>query len=272
MDNEILEICEPMKKPDIYKYKLDINTNIERAKAVLGIKNNGSIQNIFSVEDLSLIKGERKGRKSFTLSKFFDIVLGNNHDFLKTELQGEKRLAYFDTEQSQYYAQLTNRRISRQSGSDDFDYFYMRGLSKKERKKAIVDYLEWNGKVDFIVIDGIVDLIDDFNAIDESSELVQWLLEIIAKYKVHVCCVLHVNSGTEKARGHLGSMIEQKAETIILVEYLNKMQSKIKFHATRGAGVDDLKLHVNEIGISYIEEFTESEQMEMEPTTFKKTK
>jgi hypothetical protein len=50
------------------------------------------------------------------------------------------------------------------------------------------------------------------------------------------------------------------------------MQSKIKFHATRGAGVDDLKLHVNEIGISYIEEFTESEQMEMEPTTFKKTK
>jgi hypothetical protein len=262
MNSEIIEICEPMQKPDIYNLKLNITENIERAKAVLGVQNGNYFENIFSVEDLSLIKGEKKARKTFTLSKIFEIVLANNHDFLKTELKGEKKLAYFDTEQSKYYAQLTNMRIARQAGMDNFDYFYMRGLTKTERKKAITDYLEWNSGVDLIVIDGIVDLIYDFNSIQESSDLVQWLLETIAKYKVHIVCILHVNRGSENARGHLGTMLEQKAETILLIEYLDKMNSKIVFNATRGAGIDEMKLHVNELRMSYIDWMPESEKEE----------
>ena len=33
----------------------------------------------------------------------------------------------------------------------------------------------------------------------------------------HILCVLHTNPGSDKARGHLGSSLQRKAETVIFV-------------------------------------------------------
>ncbi|MBR4029001.1 MAG: hypothetical protein IKJ08_05405, partial [Alistipes sp.] len=51
----------------------------------------------------------------------------------------------------------------------------------------------------------------------ESDALVCALMSLSTKTNTHILCVLHTNPGSDKARGHLGSSLQRKAETVIYV-------------------------------------------------------
>ena len=70
---------------------------------------------------------------------------------------------------------------------------------------------------DLIVIDGIADLQRNTNDLEESDALVGALMSLSTKTNTHILCVLHTNPGSDKARGHLGSSLQRKAETVIFV-------------------------------------------------------
>jgi hypothetical protein len=96
----------------------------------------------------------------------------------------------------------------------------MRELAPMERYNLLVDAIYHNIKVlpfDLIVIDGIADLQRNTNDLEESDALVGALMRLSTQTNTHIICVLHTNPGTDKARGHLGSSLQRKAESVIFV-------------------------------------------------------
>ena len=60
-------------------------------------------------------------------------------------------------------------------------------------------------KPQIILIDGIGDLVEDTNSIQETTVIYLWLIELITKYNLSVIVTLHPNKGKDTARGHIGS-------------------------------------------------------------------
>jgi hypothetical protein len=92
----------------------------------------------------------------------------------------------------------------------------LRELAPKERKQRLYDAL-FTMHYDLVVIDGIADLQRNTNDLEESDALVTELMAISTIAQTHILCVLHTNPGSDKARGHLGSSLQRKSESVLFV-------------------------------------------------------
>lgn len=240
----------------IYKVRLNPEKEIERPPTVLSIVEQQGTQSIyiplFSSGDLSLLQGRQKSKKTYLTSALAVGLLNpDRHDKLKTFLKYDSKIAYFDTEQSDYYAQRTNQRIHKVSGSKNYDFFAMRSLSPMERKEVIEYYCKTEPKCEFIFIDGIVDLLYDFNDLKECSELIQWIMKLTKETQVHCLNILHENNSDGKARGHIGTMLAQKAETVLRIEKNvdEPERSTISAKDTRGRQFQDFDIRIDMDGL-----------------------
>lgn len=87
----------------------------------------------------------------------------------------------------------------------------MRPLSIDERKQAIENAVR-EEHPDIIFIDGVRDLLQDFNSLEQSGNLIQWLLRLTAEYGCTIVSVLHQNKAKDDGnmRGHLGTELLNK--------------------------------------------------------------
>ena len=77
---------------------------------------------------------------------------------------------------------------------------------------------KYKGKIKWLSIDGIADLLVNSNDIVESKAVATKLKKWRKENECHINCVIHKISTGEKATGHLGSYIEKKSETVILLK------------------------------------------------------
>lgn len=70
---------------------------------------------------------------------------------------------------------------------------------------------------DVIIIDGVRDLLDDFNDVTQSNEVVGRLLKN-KKDGRNIFTILHTNVGTSKMRGHLGTELTNKCSDIFTIK------------------------------------------------------
>lgn len=77
------------------------------------------------------------------------------------------------------------------------------------------------GGIHSIIIDGVADLVSSPNDEEESNAVERYLRSLAIKYGCSVVCVIHKNPGSDKSRGHLGSQLERKAETVLFLEKKN---------------------------------------------------
>jgi hypothetical protein len=68
-----------------------------------------------------------------------------------------------------------------------------------------------------VVVDGISDLMYNSNCIEESDAVVGEFMALSTEYNCHIMSVLHTNPNSDKARGHIGSTLQRKVETMIYV-------------------------------------------------------
>ncbi|MCQ8126784.1 hypothetical protein NP566_23750, partial [Vibrio parahaemolyticus] len=86
------------------------------------------------------------------------------------------KIGYFDTEMDMYDSQLTLKRILymgkiQQDQERQRVFFYnLREIGSEQRAKFIMNETR-KEKFDVIFVDGVRDLLNDFNDIDESSKL-----------------------------------------------------------------------------------------------------
>lgn len=135
-------------------------------------------------------------------------------------------LLHFDTEQSAAdYQRLLHRslrRCGRVKFPDWFASYHLTGKSPLECREIVRGVVKRAarkaGGIFGIFVDGWGDLVIDPN---DTAECFPFVAEMHALAIRHVCPiigVLHLNPGTEKSRGHLGSQLERKAESVLQLD------------------------------------------------------
>ena len=136
----------------------------------------------------------------------------------------KNRILYIDTEQSQNHCMIVMHRIMKLAElptNEDCDRFYFLSLRKfnpKERLAIIDDAISQIEGLGFVVIDGIRDLVYDINSPSEATCVISKLMQWTDEYQIHLHTILHQNKSDENARGHIGTEINNKAETIIQID------------------------------------------------------
>lgn len=181
-------------------------------------------------------------------------------------VQDKYKVLLFDTEQSMRDIQVGCQRALQFAGlptdKNDvrFQPYYLRPLSIEERKRTIEDAVEAEHP-DIIFIDGIRDLLKDFNNLDQSGDLIQWLLHLTAEYGCTVVCILHQNKGREDTnmRGHLGTELVNKVSDCFEV---SKKDGKfiVSCVVSRHLTAPDFAFSINAEGHYQVEDATQPDR------------
>ena len=214
---------------------------------------------IGTLGNFSFIAAPPKHKKTFLVSLLSAAYLGGNSSKFCGNIKGhrdDKCILHFDTEQGNFHAQKVFRRVLDMSGLADQCYrtYGLRKLSPKERLNAIDFAIRMNDDLGLVIIDGIADLVNDVNNIDESNFVVQKLMKWTQVHNIHIITVIHSNWGSTKPTGHLGSALQKKCETEIHLEKneFDKSIIDVKCKSSRGRSFDNFSFFVNGRGFPEI--------------------
>lgn len=207
------------------KYKIDVNEVIPKPQIAWSLTNTKSDGEavLGTLGDFGLIIGKAKSRKSFFISIAVSTALGNDLVLgrFKSYLPNNKiDVSYFDTEQSKYYVQKAVKRICTQVNQPEpknLHAFHLRSLNPAERLQFIETEIYSNDNIGFVVIDGIKDLVTSINDESEATMIASKLLKWSEERNIYILTVLHQNKSDNNARGHIGTELINKAQTVLSV-------------------------------------------------------
>lgn len=213
------------------KARIDPSAKIIEKPTCLTILDNGRRISIATLGSFSLIIGKAKSRKTFFTNLLIAAVLKNSQ--MTEKISGrthnaQNQVLIFDTEQSQYHASLSINRICRLVGVDKPENlipFSLRRFSPDERQILIEEAIYRTPNLLMVLIDGGRDLLSSINDEYQATSLVSKLLRWSGELNIHIMCVLHQNKGDNNARGHLGSELVNKAESVLSVTKDSKNKS-----------------------------------------------
>lgn len=209
---ELLKLAEISQDEDIIQEPICIEVGLNDNWSVLG-----------TIGNFSLIIGKAKSRKTFFHSFFLGAWINDgvlNGIFKATAPKEQPICIYFDTEQSRFHVQKVVKRVLRmvrQNKSEKFIGYNLRRYNHLQRIEVIEEAIYNTVGLGLVVIDGIRDLVSDINNSDEASQIAGKLLKWSEEKNIHIVTILHQNKGNNDARGHLGTELQNKAETTISV-------------------------------------------------------
>lgn len=192
---------------------------------ILLLNSNGERFPIFTKKSYSLLQGKQKSKKTTVLALAIAQYISRSVPSQDICFEAGERGAvlFFDNEQGESYAARTMNLILKLSDADKNEnliYCDLREHSPTQRLEIIKAGIEATPNVKWVVIDGIVDIMNDFMSAEEGHFVVTDLLKLCSQYDIHVTGVLHQNKGAQSkdARAHVGSISSQKCEIEIMVE------------------------------------------------------
>lgn len=190
---------------------------------------------IATIGNFSASTGKPKSKKTFNVSAIVASALSGKEILkYKAELPSCKnRILYIDTEQSKCHCHKVLHRILKLAGlptdqeNDNINsWFCVNTLPTKG------DIIRWalheEQNIGLVIIDGIRDLIHDINSPSESLDIINELMRWSSYYELHIHTVLHLNKGDDNTRGHIGTELNNKAETILQISKTMKMEKSAK--------------------------------------------
>jgi KaiC/GvpD/RAD55 family RecA-like ATPase len=202
-----------------YKYQVHLGIDYEEPHFTLYLNGIGTIPR----GDIQAIKAKSKNGKSFLCSVFIASLFGCK-DFAFESRDGAGNVLYFDTEQNPRNTAKLVRRVHSllgwDAGKDNpaFKAYALRAEETSSRLKIIEEVIK-EEKPMIIFIDGIADLIENFNDVEQSTDLINELMRISVTYDCAVTAVLHTNKAKDDngMKGHLGTMLLQKSSDVFEV-------------------------------------------------------
>lgn len=192
--------------------------------------------------NFSFVHAHPKVGKSFFMSLLVSAYQGGKNDYtgkIKGHRQG-KKIIHFDTEQGKFHAQKVAKRPLVMNGyrnDEDYHFYALRTMDYKERR-AFIEHIIYNKfadeKIGLIVIDGIADLCSDVNNMEQATEVQELLMKWSGELKCHITTIIHSNHGTTKPTGILGSALEKKCETQIMLEKNGVNEGWVTVECRRG--------------------------------------
>jgi len=192
--------------------------------------------------DVVLLTGLQKSRKTGISSSICASSVGNGIDVLGFKCRnGTRKTAYIDTEQAQYQASRLIHRIYEQANinkttSDKFHYQRVKKYSKVEKQRFLRWLCEYVKDIGVLILDGIVDLCEDYNDNKVSSALVTYIERLADEFNILIVVILHDARSTGNARGHLGTELLNKTACHIKVVKASEEEgghSHVSFPNTR---------------------------------------
>jgi hypothetical protein len=174
-----------------------------------------------------------------------------NPDFLAWRSDGNptgKKVLHFDTEQSlgdRHNSVLLSLRRAGIERQPDFQKSYcLTGESALRQLTTIVFTIEeWSRRASIhsIWIDGIGDLVTSVNEEKEANEMLARIRNLAIQAQAGIICSLHLNPGTNKTRGHIGSELERKAQSILVLAANDDGLVTVTMSKSRGAPIHKSK-------------------------------
>ena len=251
---EIIDFSNTTNKVDWRKYKIDLSNPVAPPEPLI-IQSDSDIPMLHR-RNISTVAASAKVGKTFLISAIATAALCKD-SFLNLHCPKDKvKVLFCDTEMDISDTQEVTKRIHRlnewgvDANNDSFIAINLRDPDRETRiatiESAIIDI-----KPDLVLLDGIVDLVGDFNNIQDSQQAVNTLTRWATKYDCHIVTCLHVNKGTAELRGHLGAFLRQKGELTLL---LSKQEGTVPYIEvkpidSRHRPIDDFCFRINAEGL-----------------------
>lgn len=244
--------------------KVDTSLELKPPPTILSIRQLLTVvkeYRIFTLGNISTIKGKKKSRKTFLSGMLLSEVIKGKNQYtpLVGEMPDNKKVClYIDTEQGDWDSQKSIRRIEKMIGENNkkkFHGFNMRRYNATERAEMIeFIFAKYKDKICMCVIDGIADLVKSNNSEEEAKNVISMLMRLTTDYNCHILCVLHVNKADNYATGWIGSELEKKSEIIIDVSKDKEMkgQSIVECSDSRAEGFENFNIGINNYGYPYV--------------------
>lgn len=205
--NELkMETPEPVKSIEdlINESLVPQGVEIPKPELIFGL---GDIP-IFTKKSLSVLKGPAKVGKTTVTAWLTAQVIRDDINVL-----------WIDTEQGMYYASRTQHWVLRIAGLEKCSFLNMYDLKihNPVKRIEIIESLIKREIFDMIILDGIRDLVFDINSPEEATNITGNLMRWADVHDCHILSIIHQNKGSEHARGHLGTELINKSETVIKV-------------------------------------------------------
>lgn len=215
---------------------------------------------IGTLGNISLWIGKAKQGKTFAMS--MALAAAELGDWLMSKLKislpaDQKNIYLFDTEQSRFHLQRVVRRVAKMCNREEPINLISVGLRKYSpaERLELIEYALYNTQnLGFVVIDGIRDLITSINDEEQASMITSKLLKWSEELNIHIAVVLHTNKADQNARGHIGSELTNKAETVISVGKDEQVpdQMIVKPEYCRSKEFVPFAFKIDEWGVPYI--------------------
>jgi len=215
----------------------------------------------FPRKDLSAITGPAKSGKTFFISMVMAAGFKPQVMTLERIRKEPLKVLWFDTEQSESTTKdILLNRIQKMIGSEEFpdEYFFafnVRSLSPDERREMLLLAIN-TYHPDFVIIDGIADLLQDINDGPRATELMEQLLISAKENDCNIVLLIHLNRTGEKGnlRGWLGTLVLQKSYEVFncaAVPQSETLSVELSFSRKYRNG-QTLYYDVDDAGIPYI--------------------
>lgn len=176
-------------------------------------------KNIGCAGSFIIISGLPKAGKSTFLNAFISSNF-KKEDIFGIELKTNEKIGYFDTESSQndFYNNLKRIKYMAKIKSfpENFNAYNTRLDSTLTNKILIEAYIIVH-KPKVVFIDGLLDLLDNYNDEKESRELIVWLKKITQENNILIIGVVHTGKKDNHTLGHFGSMVDRYAQSVLEV-------------------------------------------------------
>ena len=248
-------VLQGTESVDISGDILDLRKTYAETKYLLTYKGVG----FGAIGGIQFVTGHQKNGKTFFLAQLMAAILNPDCKRMEEYMPGLRyndelrkdtprpTVLYIDTEQEEENTVKVARRVHWLCGWDltepneRFHVVWLRAedstTTRWAKTKAAINLFRPTA----VFLDGIRDVINDFNDLKESAQIIDECMVISTYMNCTLWSVLHENPGSDKMRGHLGTEAANKASDVFRV-VKKKSASGVSFDVeqvdARGKDVD----------------------------------
>lgn len=249
IDEELLKASAELDAPD--EHLIDLSEEYDELTFAINVGGVGSL----SLGDIQAIKAKAKQGKTYLVTIFAAAILCGQCVGITSTLTDAKVL-FFDTEQNKRNTAKVARRVHYlcrwdiKQNNERFRAYSLRDMEAAERLAYIKGEVE-RQRPTVVFIDGIRDLLIDFNDQTESTNLIQEMMTLSQDYNIAIVNILHTNKGKDdnNMRGHLGTELVNKSSDVFAVQRTKDGVFNVEQTDSRNLPVDDFAFQLDEHGL-----------------------
>lgn len=183
--------------------------------------------------NLVAITAKWKNGKTFLCDVLCAVFLGSDRFPGFTGTGQEGKVMFFDTEQDVTDTARIKRIIDTlipEQRRSDLEVFCLRGIDIEGEDDQLSRYDFISQAIEhtrpaMVVVDGIADLIYNYNDVIESQNIVNNLAALASQHNCAIVTVMHQNKGKQDTtmKGHIGTMLYQKCSDVFSVQKFDGM-------------------------------------------------